>query len=133
MTFLTGVLSSRASSEIAVGRRWGDLFRRYRECLGVSQNAFADLVMQDCADASERCPERFALLKIDCPDALSSIDICRFEKGARIPLKRTIHLQLLWVFVMRSAIKSAAEANAMLELADQGWLTRREQQAMFAS
>ena len=53
---------------------------------------------------------------------------CRWQKGKRIPTKRALLLQLLALFIERKAIRSIEEANVFLESAEQGYLTKKEQE-----
>jgi len=57
---------------------------------------------------------------------------CHWQKGRRIPTKRSIVITLLSLFIERGAIESLQEANDFLESAGHGYLTQKEQEQFFS-
>lgn len=57
---------------------------------------------------------------------------CHWQKGRRIPTKRTILIALISLFIERGAISALQEANEFLESAGHGYLTDTEQIQLFS-
>jgi transcriptional regulator with XRE-family HTH domain len=110
---------------------WGARLRQYRETLELSQDRLADQIMLLCAQMSQDDAERFARLRLECPEALAGYEVSRFENGKRLPMRRSMHLLLVWVLIESGAALSIGEINDWLELGFQGWLTDREREALF--
>ena len=94
-------------------KTFSELFRRYR--LKVEFEKLTDL-----ADA-------FAQKGYAYEASIFS----HWQKGKRIPNKRIILLTLIALFLERGAIRLLSEANEFLESAGHGYLTEREQSALF--
>lgn len=56
---------------------------------------------------------------------------CHWERGRRVPTKRSILVSLTELFILKKAIISLEEANEFLESAEQGYLTKKEQEKLF--
>jgi len=94
-------------------KTFGELFMKYRlRAEFVSLSAFADALAEK---------GYFYEMSI----------FCHWQKGRRIPTKRTILITLVSVFIERGAMLTLQEANEFLESAGHGYLTVREQ-AMFS-
>ena len=57
--------------------------------------------------------------------------ISHWQRGKRIPSRRRVLVTLLTLFYERGAIRSLDEANELLESAEHGYLTKREQENLF--
>ncbi len=110
---------------------WGARLRNYRETLGLSQDHLADQILWCCATMSHEDADRFMRLRLACPEALAGYEISRFESGKRLPMRRSMHLLLVWVLIEAGAPLSVDEINDWLESGLQGWLTDREREALF--
>lgn len=55
-----------------------------------------------------------------------------WQKGKRIPTRRAILVTLIALFIERGVICSLQEANAFLESAEHGYLTKKEQSYLSA-
>jgi hypothetical protein len=111
---------------------WGVWLRRQRERLGFSQEAFAARIHRQIIESLQTYPTRLAALHIRSAKSCTGFEISRFEKGARLPAHRHTHLMLLWVLLRDGAVIELEAANAWLESGSQGWLTAREQEALFS-
>ncbi|MEK7572114.1 MAG: hypothetical protein AAB553_07635 [Patescibacteria group bacterium] len=95
--------------------------------------SFAELFKQ------HRVQARFANLS-DFADALSEKGyvydpsmISLWQRGKRIPNRRRLLITIIAVFCEKGAITSVDEANELLEAADQGYLTSKEQEDLFGN
>lgn len=111
---------------------WGSWLRHHREMLRLSQDAFALEVLQRIRNALQVNRAEMIALHIHSMKACTGFEISRFEKGVRLPAHRYTHLSLLWVLLRLGAVISVEDANAWLESGSQGWLTAREQAALFS-
>jgi hypothetical protein len=94
-------------------KNFGELFKKYRlRAEFESLTSFADAL-------SEK--GHFYELSI----------FCHWQKGRRIPTKRTVLITLITLFIERGAIQTVTAANEFLESADHGYLTNREQEQLF--
>lgn len=52
---------------------------------------------------------------------------CHWQKGRRIPTKRSVLLTIVELFIESGAITSLDKANEFLDSAGQGYMTKKEQ------
>lgn len=129
---MKAVTTTNHAAGCVEGIVWGCWLRNHRERLRLSQEAFALEVAERIRGALQTDHVAMTALNVQSVKACTGYEISRFEKGARLPAHRHTHLLLLWVLLRLGAAISVEDANAWLESGSQGWLTAREQAALFS-